>query len=76
MAFTSLRGASSGLLAVLRKGPRLRKRARKVKVRSSAPALPDTSPASPPVASLAPLTHIISQYLDEKDVERVKEAYR
>lgn len=77
MAFTSLRGASSGLLAVFRKGPRLRKRAKKAKVRTSTPALSsNTPPASPPIASLAPLTKIISHYLDEKDIERVKEAYR
>ncbi len=78
MAFTSLRGASSGLLAVLRKGPRLRKRSRKPKVRANAPALPggEASPTCAPIASLAPLTHIISQYLDNKDIERVKEAYR
>ena len=77
MAFTSFRGASSGLLAVLRKGPRLRKRAKKTKVRSSTPTSPaNATPASPPIASLAPLTQIISQYLDEKDIERVKEAYR
>ena len=29
-----------------------------------------------PVASLAPLTEIIGSYLDKKDVERVREAYR
>ena len=73
MAFSTLRGASSGLLAVFKKGPRLRKR-RKAK---SQPALPNAAEATPnTIASLAPLTKIISQYLDPKDVERVKEAYR
>ncbi|HUH87194.1 MAG TPA: bifunctional (p)ppGpp synthetase/guanosine-3',5'-bis(diphosphate) 3'-pyrophosphohydrolase, partial [Pusillimonas sp.] len=72
MAFSTLRGASSGLLAVFKR-TRLRKR-RKAK---SQPALPLGTDATPnPIASLAPLTKIISQYLDPKDVERVKEAYR
>ncbi len=72
MAFSSLRGASSGLLAVLKKGPRLRRR----QTKRPAPLSPaaDTPPNT--IASLAPLTKIISQYLDAKDVERVKEAYR
>ena len=73
MAFSTLRGASSGLLAVLKKGPRLRKR-RKTKNPQSLPAVADATPNT--IASLAPLTKIISQYLDAKDVERVKEAYR
>ncbi|HWK61138.1 MAG TPA: bifunctional (p)ppGpp synthetase/guanosine-3',5'-bis(diphosphate) 3'-pyrophosphohydrolase [Eoetvoesiella sp.] len=72
MAFSSLRGASSGLLAVLKKGPRLRRR------QTKRPAPPSPAADTPPstIASLAPLTKIISQYLDAKDVERVKEAYR
>src|SRR5690554_7581684 len=73
MAFSTLRGASSGLLAVFKKGPRLRKR-RKAKSQSAPPAAADATPNT--IASLAPLTKIISQYLDPKDVERVKEAYR
>jgi len=73
MAFSTLRGASSGLLAVLKKGPRLRKR-RKAKNASTAPAAAESTPNT--IASLAPLTKVISQYLDPKDVERVKEAYR
>ncbi|OXR49436.1 guanosine-3',5'-bis(diphosphate) 3'-pyrophosphohydrolase [Pusillimonas sp. T2] len=75
MAFSSLRDASTGLLAVFRKGPRLRRRAQKTKGRpGTAPEL--ATPASPTIASLAPLTQILAQYLDEKDIERVKEAYR
>src|SRR5690606_38880900 len=68
MAFSTIRGASSGLLAVLKKRPRLRRR--------KSGSTPPVAQASPQVASLAPLTKIISQYLDTKDVERVKEAYR
>src|SRR5690554_646160 len=72
MAFTTLRGASSGLLAVLKKGPRLRRR------RNAAPAAkPAQTPAAAnTIASLAPLTEIIRHYIEPKDIERVKEAYR
>src|SRR5690606_5351611 len=71
MAFTSLRGASSGLLAVLKKGSRLRRgKPRK----PPAPLGTDSAPNT--IASLAPLTQVISHYLSQKDVERVKEAYR
>lgn len=71
MAFTSLRGASSGLLAVLKKGSRLRRG----KPRKPAPGTsPDTTPNV--IASLAPLTELISHYVSAKDIERVKEAYR
>lgn len=71
MAFTSLRGASSGLLAVLKKGSRLRRGKPQKKALLA-------SPDSPPntIASLAPLTKVISHYLSPKDIERVKEAYR
>jgi GTP pyrophosphokinase len=70
MAFPGLRGASSGLLAVLRKGPRLRRR------RSHpAPAAPIETPFVP-IASLAGLNKIISGYLSPQDVARVREAYR
>ncbi len=71
MAFTSLRGASSGLLAVLKKGSRLRRgKPRKSPLPLGTDAAPNT------IASLAPLTQVISHYLSQKDVERVKEAYR
>src|SRR5690606_24190836 len=73
MAFSGLRGASSGLLAVLKKGPRLR-RQKTAKPAPNALAGPDAAPNT--IASLAPLTKIISGYLDAKDVERIKEAYR
>ncbi|CAM5357000.1 RelA/SpoT family protein [Eoetvoesiella caeni] len=72
MAFSSLRGASSGLLAALKKRPRLRRR----QAGASAASKPAAENVPNTIASLAPLTKIISQYLDPKDVERVKEAYR
>ncbi|NLJ63589.1 MAG: bifunctional (p)ppGpp synthetase/guanosine-3',5'-bis(diphosphate) 3'-pyrophosphohydrolase [Alcaligenaceae bacterium] len=69
MAFSTLKGASSGLLAVLKKGSRLGRRKDTVSV-------PKLEPAKNTIASLAPLTKIISKYLDEADVERVREAYK
>src|SRR5690554_123396 len=72
MAFSTLRGASSGLLAVLKKGPRLRRR------RNRTPAIqstPTTAPANA-TASLAPLLEVIRPYLESKEIERIKEAYR
>ncbi len=71
MAFPGLRGASSGLLAVLKKGPRLRRR----KSRRAASAETPEASASP-VASLAGLTQTIGTYLSARDIERVREAYR
>ncbi len=73
MAFSGLRGASSGLLAVLKKGSRLHRR--KPTTRAVQTLSAETVPVNA-IASLAPLTRIISQYLDPKEVERVKEAYR
>ncbi len=71
MAFTSLRGASSGLLAVLKKGSRLRRgKPQKTTLLANTDSPPNT------IASLAPLTQVISHYLSPKDIERVKEAYR
>ncbi|HUG60132.1 MAG TPA: HD domain-containing protein, partial [Candidimonas sp.] len=71
MAFTSLRGASSGLLAVLKKGSRLRRgKPRKT------PSVPNAETPPNTIASLAPLTELISHYVSPKDIERVKEAYR
>jgi GTP pyrophosphokinase len=72
MAFSGLRGASSGLLAVLKKGSRLRKRRP-----DKAGSLPAPADAAPPsIASLDTLTQVISGYLEPKDIKRVKEAYR
>ncbi|MDN5842409.1 MAG: bifunctional (p)ppGpp synthetase/guanosine-3',5'-bis(diphosphate) 3'-pyrophosphohydrolase [Alcaligenaceae bacterium] len=72
MAFPGLRGASSGLLAVLKKGPRLRRK----KSHSRRPGGLASEPTPTPIASLAPLARLIGTYLNEKDVERVREAYR
>ena len=69
MAFSSLKGASSGLIAVLKKGSRIGRR-------KTAVSVPKLEPAKNTIASLAPLTKIISKYLDPVDVERVREAYK
>jgi len=78
MAFPVLRQASSGLLAALKAGSRLRRRGGKqvAAVPAALPAEPAEAPAAAPIASLAPLTEIIAGYLDPKDVARVREAYR
>ena len=70
MAFSGLRGASSGLLAVLRKGPRLRRR------KPHTTPAPQSEPAPSPIASLAGLNQIVSGYLGPRDIERIREAYR
>lgn len=69
MAFPTLKGASSGLLAVLKKGSRIGRRKTTMPV-------PHLKPAKNTIASLAPLTKIISKYLDDTEVERVREAYK
>ena len=78
MAFPGLKYASSGLLAALRAGSRLGRRTGKDKTPPPPPsvAAQEAADAASPVASLAPLTEIIGSYLDKKDVERVREAYR
>ncbi|RYH50405.1 MAG: guanosine-3',5'-bis(diphosphate) 3'-pyrophosphohydrolase, partial [Alcaligenaceae bacterium] len=84
MAFPGLKYASSGILAALRAGSRLTRRpgkkpGKKPTTNASAANAQDRTPVSPaaaPIASLAPLTAVISQYLDQDEVERVREAYR
>lgn len=83
MAFPGLKYASSGILAALRAGSRLTRRpGRKRGKTPSSPASAaaqernNTTPAASPIASLAPLTTIISEYLEPQEVERVREAYR
>lgn len=75
MAFPGLKYASSGLLAALRLGRRTGKKGR-TPPSPSPGAQEAVDAAASPVASLAPLTEIISTYLDPKEVERVREAYR
>jgi len=78
MAFTGFRDASSGLIAALKKGPRLRRRAAGASTReaNSTSAHAPTAAPDPTVATLAPLLGLITQYLDQDDVERVQRAWR
>ena len=69
MALPTLKGASSGLLAVIKKGSRIGRR-------KNAVSVPRLTPAKNTIASLAPLTKVISKYLNETEVERVREAYK
>lgn len=69
MAFSSLRDASSGLLAALKKRPRIGRRKQLTTV-------PDLSDPKKTIASLEPLLKVIQPYLSEAEVEQVKEAYK
>src|SRR5690625_6184161 len=69
MAFSSIRDASSGLLAALKKGPRIRRRNKLAPV-------PDIRPRKNTIASLEPLMKVIQPYLGEADIERIKSAYK
>lgn len=78
MAFSSLRGASSNILAALKKGQRLRRRSKDTQLAPDTTAVSTITPdaTQAPIASLAPLTQMLAQYLSPKDIERVREAYR
>jgi len=83
MAFPGLKYASSGILAALRAGSRLTRRPAKRGKNGKKNASPGVTterveaPAlASPIASLAPLTEIIATYLEPKEVERIREAYR
>lgn len=75
MDFSGLKQASTGLLAAIKAGSRLGKRQSKSHDDAGGHAAGETV-ASQPVASLAGLTEIISGYLTEKEVAKVREAYR
>ncbi len=81
MAFSAIRGASSGLIAALKKSSRRARRAGPGKAVSGGngkakAAFGNGNGNGNAIASLAPLTAIISQYLAEKDIERVRQAWR
>lgn len=79
MAFSGLRGASSGLIAALKKAPRLRRRSSEKAANISSVnngSAESTPESSTTVATLAPLLEIINQYLNEADVKQVKDAWR
>ncbi len=80
MAFPGLKYASSGIIAALRAGTRLTRRPGRKRDNASGAGVAlernDGVPTTPPIASLAPLTAVISGYLKTDEVERVREAYR
>src|SRR5690625_4563912 len=69
MSFTSLSDSSSGLLADLKKRPRLGRRKQRTTVL-------DLRYTKKTIASLEPLMKVIQHYLNEGDIEQVKEAYK
>lgn len=75
MDFSGLKQASTGLLAAIKAGSRLGKRQSKSHEGAGGHAASEAA-SSKPVASLAGLTEIISGYLTEKEVAKVREAYR
>lgn len=85
MAFSGLRHASSGLIAAIKAGSRLGRKtpnASSKKGATGTAALPQPASqtgAAPNVAaivSFAPLAELLATYLDKKEVEQVREAYR
>jgi len=77
-SFSALRGASSGILAVLRPGLRRRRRDSKMVAEQSSTVdlygdVPRINAAQP--ATLASLSAVLAQYLNEADVARVLKAH-
>jgi RelA/SpoT family (p)ppGpp synthetase len=79
MAFPGLRYASTGILAALKAGSKLRPSATKKEsglgVVSGA-ATPVETEIEPAVASMAHLQRILSTYLEKKDIGTIRDAYR
>ncbi|MDY0273134.1 MAG: bifunctional (p)ppGpp synthetase/guanosine-3',5'-bis(diphosphate) 3'-pyrophosphohydrolase [Advenella sp.] len=79
MTFKGIKGASSTILHALRAGsPFKRKQKKSAKPLESVQlASGKTAPVNdPPIATLATLTEMLSSYMDNKDIEKVREAYR
>jgi (p)ppGpp synthase/HD superfamily hydrolase len=79
MAFPGLRYASTGILAALKAGSKLRPSATKKEsglgVVSGAATTVETE-IEPAVASMAHLQRILSTYLEKKDIGTIRDAYR
>ncbi len=79
MAFPGFRYASTGILAALRASTKLRpsgaSKALSLGVVSGV-ATPLETEIEPAVASMAHLQHILSTYLEAKDIATIREAYR
>jgi len=82
MVIPGLKYASSGLRAALRVGSRLRRKRHHDNPATSTDAsvivstFADDAPEATPTVSLAPLTEMLSSYLDAADIARVREAWR
>ena len=76
MAFPRLRTASSGLLAAIRASSRFGRRPKKNEVPVSQVSPSTVDQHSPEAASITHLQKIIAGYLDKKDIEKIREAYR
>jgi len=76
MAFPRLRTASSGLLAAIRAGSRLGRRPKKNEVPAGLVNSVTIDQHSPEAASITHLQKIVAGYLDKKEVEKIREAYR
>ncbi|MGD9700711.1 hypothetical protein, partial [Acinetobacter sp.] len=79
MTLKGIKGASSTILHALRAGSPF-KRKQKESTQSAESTQLTTGKATPAndptIASLATLTEMLSSYMDSKDIEKVREAYR
>ena len=79
MAFPGFRYASTGILAALKVGSKLRPRAPEKELGLgvvSGLATPLETEIEPAVASMAHLQQILSTYLETKDINTIRDAYR
>lgn len=77
MGFPGLRTASSGLLSAIRVGARLGRRAKAPPTSlDDGQAAPTADEQTAGAASITHLQKVLSTYLSDKDIARVKEAYR
>ncbi len=79
MAFPGLRYASTGILAALKVGAKLKPVGASKELSLgvvSGVATPVETEIEPPVASMAQLQQILSTYLEPKDIATIRDAYR
>jgi len=79
MAFPGLRYASTGILAALKVGARLKPTGASKELSLgvvSGVATPVETEIEPPVASMAQLQQILSTYLEPRDIATIRDAYR
>ncbi|NLY65066.1 MAG: bifunctional (p)ppGpp synthetase/guanosine-3',5'-bis(diphosphate) 3'-pyrophosphohydrolase [Alcaligenaceae bacterium] len=79
MSFKGFKGASSSILHALRVGSpfkRKQKESSKPVEISQFESGKNAQASDPSIASLAKLTEMLSHYMDSKDIEKIREAYR